>query len=197
MFITPVPKKPIQELPQNLMSTPITLLDEILDDWYVVRKGLIKELNNIPPTRFSFRATLEMRSVTELVQHVLEMSIMTVEELLREDTNFHRAPYSQLLHYYAPNIYKADTPQQLVDLLVEQYKDSASRLRTVGTLFLLQFVTRSDGSRGTRMSVLRDAFAHENYHRGQLTVYVRLLGLVPVLTRELERPPLPQINTGS
>jgi uncharacterized damage-inducible protein DinB len=176
------------------MSTPITLLDEILDDWYVARKGLIKELNNIPPARFSFRATLEMRSVTEVVQHVLEMSIMTVEELLREDTNFHRAPFSQLLHYYAPNIYKADTQQQLIDLLVEQYKDSATRWKNGGTLFLLQLVTRTDGSKGTRMSVLQEAIAHENYHRGQLTVYARLLGLVPVLTKELERPTLPPIN---
>lgn len=179
------------------MSTPITLLDEILEDWYAIRKGLIKELQVIPPARFSFRATLETRSVTELVQHILELSIMSVEELLREDTNFHRAPYSQMLHYYAPNIYRAETQEQLIELLVEQYKDASGRLKNAGTLFLLQLVTRADGSKGTRMSVLHDAIAHENYHRGQLTICSRLLGLVPAATRDAERPSLPQINSGT
>ena len=177
------------------MSTPTNLLDEPLDYWYEVRKGLIREIQNIPPARFSFRPTLETRSVTELLQHVLEVAITTVEELLREDTNFHRAPYVQLLRSYAPNIHRADSQEKLIDLLVEQYKDAALRLRNAGELFMLQLITRTDGGKATRMAMLQDAIAHEMYHRGQITVFERLLGLVPALTRDEDNPPLPAINT--
>ncbi|MBI5645428.1 MAG: hypothetical protein HY962_00735 [Ignavibacteriae bacterium] len=177
------------------MSTPTNLLDEVLDSWYEVRKGLIREIQNIPPARFTFRPTLETRNVTELMQHVLEVAITTVEELLREDTNFHRVPYMQLLRSYAPNIHRADTQEKLIDLLVEQYKDASLRIRNAGELFMLQLVTKVDGGKATRFAMLQDAIAHESYHRGQMTVFVRLLGIVPALTRDQELPPLPTFSS--
>ncbi|MDH7515383.1 MAG: DinB family protein [Bacteroidota bacterium] len=177
------------------MNSPATLLEETLEYWYEVRKGLIKELQVIPASRIGFRATLETRSVCEILQHVLEVAIATVEELLREDTNFHRAPYPQLLHHYAPNISKADTQEKLVDLLVEQYKDATQRLRSAGSLFMMQFITKPDGTKGTRFAILTDAIAHEMYHRGQLTVYSRLLGLEPALTKLEHQPSVPPLES--
>ncbi len=176
------------------MSSPSSLLDEVLDYWYEVRKGMIKELQVVPEARMNFRATLETRTVAEILQHVLEVAIATVEELLREDTNFHRAPYPQLLHNYAPNISKADTKEKLVDLLVEQYKDAVQRLKSAGGLFMMQYITKPDGGKGTRFTMLTDAIAHEMYHRGQLTVFTRLLGLEPALTKAEQQPPLPPIQ---
>jgi uncharacterized damage-inducible protein DinB len=176
------------------MSTFKTVLEETLDYWYEVRRGLIREINNIPATRFTFRATLETRSLTELIQHVLEVSIMTVEELVREDTNFHRAPFPQMLHHYAPNIARADSQSVLVELLAEQYKDAEQRLKKAGDLHMLQLITKQDGSMGTRLAILQDSIGHEMYHRGQLTVYTRLIGLEPALTKTLSRPGLPPIG---
>ena len=180
------------------MSKFKTPLEETLEYWYEARRGLIQEVSNIPATRFSFRATLETRSVTELLQHILEVSIMTVEELVREDTNLHRAPYAELLHHYAPNITRADTQDLLVNLLVEQYKDAETRLSAAGDLHMMQLITKQDGSKGTRLGILQDAVAREMYHRGQLTIFARLLGLEPALTKELRHPPgMPINNTKS
>ena len=47
-------------------------------------------------------------------------------------------------------------------------------------------VTSAAGT-ATRLELLQDAIGHEQYHRGQLTVYERLLGLVPALYVLLER----------
>jgi uncharacterized damage-inducible protein DinB len=176
------------------MAASMTLLEETIERWYEVRRGLIKELNTIPATRLSFRATLETRSALELIQHVLEVSIMTVEELVREDTNLHRAPFPQLLHFYAPNIAKADTQEKLVDLLVEQYRDADQRLRKAGDIHLMQLVTHQDGTKATRLAALNEAVGHEMYHRGQLTVYIRLLGLEPALTQQQSHPAIPAIG---
>lgn len=166
------------------MPTKQTLLEEALQRWYAVRRGLIREVSNIPATRLTFRATLEARSIMDLVHHVLELSIITVEELLREDTNIERASLSQLANVYAPNITRADSQEKLVNLLVEQYRDAETRLREVGDLHMLQLVTRLDGTRDTRLALFQEALQHEMYHRGQLTVYARLIGLEPALTRD-------------
>jgi uncharacterized damage-inducible protein DinB len=161
-----------------------TLLDEILEDWYEIRRGLIKEIQNIPAARFnSFRATLETRSVMELVQHVLEVAIVLSEELLRDDTNFQRATFPQLIYIYAPNMARADTQEKLINLLIDQFKDADQRLREKGDLFMNQLVPSFSGTMTTRFSMLRYALQHETHHRGQLTIYERLLGLEPVATK--------------
>ena len=38
-----------------------------------------------------------------------------------------------------------------------------------------------------RFDFLSFAIAHEMYHRGQLTVYLRLLGIEPVLTKRFRK----------
>ncbi len=166
------------------MDTSLSMLHEILTKWFGIRRGLIRELNIIPPSRLGFRPTLEMRSVAEIVQHVLEYTIITVEELSRQDTNLHRLSMAQLVSVYAPNISRNDTHEKLDNLLVEQFRDADARLRELGDLHMLQLVMRPDGSRDTRFALLGEAIQHEMYHRGQLTVYARLLGLIPAATAD-------------
>jgi len=169
----------------------------MLAKWYIHRRGVIREVSSIPPSRLTFRATLETRSILEIVHHLLEYSIITVEELVRTDTNLHRASMAQLVNIYAPNITRADTQEKLVNLLVEQYRDAESRLKDLGDLHMLQLVTRLDGSRDTRFALLQESIQHEMYHRGQLTIYARLLGLVPASTKH-EQSAIPgSIRTGS
>ncbi len=166
------------------MAKNHTLLDETLTKWYDIRRGFIREVSIIPPSRLTFRATLETRSIMDIVHHVLELSIITVEELVRPDTNLERASLSQLANVYAPNITRADTQEKLVNLLVEQYRDAESRLQDFGELYMMQLVPKIDGSNDTRITLLQDAIQHEMYHRGQLTVYARLIGLEPAMTSD-------------
>jgi len=170
------------------MSDKGTMLDESIELWYNVRKGLIHEINVIPPARMTFRATLETRTIIELLQHVLEKAIVTVEELVREDTNFFRVSYKQLVDTHAPNVALADTQEKLINLLVEQYKDADQKLRGMGLLWMLQLVPDVHGNKRTRLAILHDTIGEEMYHRGQMTAYMRLLGLEPALTREYRSP---------
>ena len=51
---------------------------------------------------------------------------------------------------------------------------------------MLQSIRRFDGKTGTRFAWLNHGISHEEYHRGQLALYARLLGRVPALTRRIE-----------
>jgi uncharacterized damage-inducible protein DinB len=46
---------------------------------------------------------------------------------------------------------------------------------------------RFDGKEMTKTAFMSFAIAHEMYHRGQLTVYERLLGIEPALTQRFRK----------
>jgi uncharacterized damage-inducible protein DinB len=167
------------------MNPPLSTLDEALLNWQDTREGLIEEVQNIPAAKFDFRPVPEVRSVRELVQHILEVAMMMTGELSREDTDFHRAPWPKLLRMHAAVVSRTKTKAELVRLLRSQHKEAEKRFRAVGEIGMLQLITNFDGSRGTRLAWFGGGVAHEMYHRGQLTLYARCLGLEPALTRRI------------
>jgi uncharacterized damage-inducible protein DinB len=168
------------------MTVPrASLLDEALAAWRDARLGVIDEVRNIPGRHFGFRPTPETRSVREMAQHILEVAMMMTGELTRPDTNFRRAPWPRLLALYARPAYRATTKAALLKLLRSQLADGERRFRAQGELALFQLITQFDGSLGTKFTWLHHGIAQEEYHRGQLATYARLLGLEPALTRKI------------
>ena len=168
------------------MNHLASFLEETLEAWRDVREGIIAEVRNIPANKFDFRPTPETMNVRELVQHILEVSMVMTGELARPDTDLKRLPWPKLLKKYSGAAYKAKTKQQLVSLLKSQMRDAEKKFRSAGELSLWQFLERFDGEAGTKMQWLHHGIAQEMYHRGQLTLYARLLGVVPALTKRIQ-----------
>jgi uncharacterized damage-inducible protein DinB len=142
-------------------------------------------VENIPATRFDFRPVKEVRSVREQVQHILEVAMLMTGEFTRPDTNLHRAPWPRLLRMYAAPAHRAKTKAQLLALLKAQYRDAEKRFRAQGEIALWQTHKRFDGKHGTRLAWVQHGIAQEWYHRGQLALYARLMGIVPALTKRI------------
>ena len=62
-------------------------IDRLIESWKETRSGLIEEASQIPSEQFSFRATPKTRSVSELLQHVVESQKTLVGEASRPDAN--------------------------------------------------------------------------------------------------------------
>ncbi len=167
------------------MSGFDSFLDETLEAWRDARQGIIDEVRNIPANKFDFRPTPETKSVRELVQHILEVSMMMTGELPRPDTNLKRYPWPKLLAKYASAAYKAKTKKELLALLKSQMREAERKFGKAGELALWQYLERFDGKQGTKMQWLHHGIAQEMYHRGQLCLYARLLGLEPALTKRI------------
>ncbi len=165
------------------MMQTTTILEEALESWEHVRTGFIDEVRNIPARHWEYHPTAEVRNVREIVVHVLEVAMMMTGELTREDTNFRRAPWPKLLQTYARPAYEARTRAELLSLLTSQLRDGQKKFRAAGELHMLQYITRFDGKKGSRMAWLWHGIDQESYHRGQITVYARLLGIEPALTK--------------
>lgn len=167
------------------MSSYSNLLEEALEAWEDARLGALEEAENIPEEQWDFRPTPEVRSVRELVVHILEVAMLMTGELTRADTDFRRSPFPDLLGLYAKPAYAAGSRQELLDLMRSQLDDGVGAFKRAGELHMLQFIKRFDGQPGTRLAWLHHGIAQEMYHRGQLTTYARLLGIEPALTKKI------------
>jgi len=167
------------------MSSYSTLLEEALDAWEDARLGALEEAQNIPEEHWGFRPTPEVRSVREMVVHILEVAMLMTGELTRPDTDFRRSPFQDLLRHYAKPAYAAGSRQELLDLMQSQLDEGIAAFKRAGELHMLQFIKRFDGLPGTRLAWLHHGIAQEMYHRGQLTTYARLLGIEPALTKKI------------
>jgi uncharacterized damage-inducible protein DinB len=147
---------------------------------------VIAEVENIPANRFDFRPTPDNRSVTELVLHIMEVSLMMVGELTREETDLTRASFPTLIAQHAKPIRGLTTKRQLLPVLRSTLRDGVKAFRDAGELHMLQYLVRFDGQPGTRLAWFHHGISQEEYHRGQLAIYQRLLGITPALTRLIQ-----------
>lgn len=167
------------------MATYKTLLEEALEAWSYTRAGVIAELQNIPDKQLGFRPREESRTVIELAQHVVESGLLMAGELTRSDGDFQRKSYEGLLQEHARGVSARRSKQQLVGALRTSHRDGERRIREAGELRMLQLIRRFDGLMGTRFAWMQHGISHEEYHRGQLALYARLIGRVPALTKQI------------
>ena len=163
-----------------------TLLEEALEAWHYTRDGFITEIRNLSDADLHFRPHPESRTPAEIAVHIVESGMMMAGELTRKDGNFQRKSFPEFMKEYArgvPPATKHTKKTALVQLLTRAHADGARKIRAAGELHMLQLITRFDGERGTRLAWMNHGIAHEEYHRGQLALYARLVGRVPALTQ--------------
>src|SRR6266481_3257435 len=133
-------------------------LESVIEGWREVRNGLIDEANQIPAEKFSFQPTPDTRSVKQLLQHLVESQKFLVGEACRSDTNLMRGG---------------------MDEAASQLLSASDEMKNT--------MKRFDGKEMPKLAFMSFAIAHEMYHRGQLTVYERLLNIEPVLTQRFRK----------
>ena len=161
-------------------------VDRLIEGWKEVRTGLIQEASQIPDDQFSFRVTPETRSVAELLQHVVESQKTLIGESCRPDTNLMRQSFANHIKEYAPEVGAIADKNGLLELLRSSMETSEACIRAGGEQ-LNDSMRRFDGKEISKLDFLSFAVAHEMYHRGQLTVYERLLSIEPALTRRFKK----------
>lgn len=161
-------------------------IEAIIGSWREVRSGLIDEASQIPAEKFTFRAAEGMRSVAELLQHLVESQKLLVGEACRPDTNLMRKSFAENIKDYAPNVRSVNDKDGILNLLNVAMDDTEKLLRDHADE-LQNSMKRFDGKEMTKLAFMSFAIAHEMYHRGQLTVYERLLGIEPKLTQRFRK----------
>lgn len=167
------------------MTEPGTLLEEALAAWEYARRGVIEEVENLPAEELGFRPAPESRSAAELVRHVVQSGTMMAGELSRADGDFARQGFEEHVREHGAAAEGAESKDDLLRLLRETHAEGERRLREAGAEHLLRPIRQFDGTYAARLTWMHHGIGHEEYHRGQLALYARLLGRVPALTQRI------------
>ncbi len=170
------------------MPPASTLLEEALESWTDARRGVIAELQRVPPNRIDFRPEPGARSVAEVTEHIVDTAAMWVGELADPRGDFTRKSFPAFIREYGtPAAQRPATRAGLIRLLRTSNAAGVKAIRQAGEIGMLQKIRRFDGEEWTRLTWLHHGIAHEEYHRGQLALYVRLLGRTPALTQLIQK----------
>lgn len=160
--------------------------ETIIRLWKDARNGLIEEVEKIPEDQFSFRATPDTRTIAEILQHIISTQKIIVGEACRPDTNLRRQSFAAQANEYAPGVSEVNDKNGLLELLRSSMDEVAASISSYADN-LGETMMGLTGQPITKTAFLTFGFSHEMYHRGQLTVYERLLNIEPALTDKFKR----------
>ena len=160
--------------------------ETIIALWKDARNGLIEEVERIPDDQFSFRATPDTRSVAEVLQHIISAQKMLVGESCRQDANLMRQSFADHQKEYGAGVNDVTDKNGLIQLLRSSMDDAITCINSYGDN-LEETMMGMTGKPTTKSAFLTFALSHEMYHRGQLTVFQRLLSIEPALTERFRR----------
>ncbi len=161
-------------------------VDMLVNTWKEFRKGLIAEVEQIPEDKFDFRATPETRSIAEILQHIVEVQKMLIGEAGRAEGNMRRQSFADHVKEYAPEVHTITDKNGLLEMLRSSMEVCEANVRSNNDL-MQGSMGGIDGTPTPKLKVVNFAMSHEMYHRGQLTVYERLINLEPALTRQFAK----------
>jgi uncharacterized damage-inducible protein DinB len=159
------------------------MVEEAVRMWETFRQGVIGELENIPEGQLDFRPGPGARSVRELAVHIAASAAGFVEALVSDDGSFARLRDPKVQEALAASLGDVSSKQAVITALTHRGADDVARLRA--NLARLEGTMPTMGGQQSRLTGLWFAASHEMYHRGQLALCARGLGLVPKLTQQI------------
>jgi uncharacterized damage-inducible protein DinB len=160
------------------------LLSEFIEAWRYTRDGVIAEVENLPAQKFEQRPEHLGRSALDLANHVIESGRL-LAELCRADGDFQRRPYPELIAEHMRPGDVAKSKAEAVAALRRSFAEAVSQLQEAGLDRLMRPIRQFNGVDATRLVWLHHGLAHEEYHRGQIALFARLLGETPALTKSM------------
>jgi uncharacterized damage-inducible protein DinB len=154
------------------------LRQQLVKDWERAKAYTQEYLDAMPADKYSFRPVDSVRSFAEQMLHFAQSNV----GMASIGTGYKNVAAQILL---TPNFGKSPTAQN---------KDSVTYYMTLSYDFIIDAVENMDfgklgdivswdmpgGRRSTtRLGWLLKAFEHQTHHRGQCTIYLRLVGIKP------------------
>ncbi|HEV8503936.1 MAG TPA: DinB family protein [Chitinophagaceae bacterium] len=159
-------------------SLSISLKQQMLKDWQRAKAYTQEYLNAMPADKYNFRPVDSVRSFAEQMLHFARANA----GFAAIGTGF-RSP--ALLAFYNPNFGQSPTSQSkdsVVYYVTTSYDIAIEAIKSLDVAKFNEMVSFNlpGGNRtASRLVWIMKAFEHQTHHRGQCTVYLRLVGVTP------------------
>jgi uncharacterized damage-inducible protein DinB len=159
----------------SIRLTAQTLSDEdirsqFVKDWERAKAYTIDYLNTVPADKYSFKATDSVRSFAQQMLHLAQSNINVMSAITGEPN----IAVKRVLEESKT----AQTKDSVMYYVVASYDLAINGLKKMNTATLNEKVKLYNWEE-TRYVWILKAFEHQTHHRGQTTIYIRLMGLHP------------------
>jgi len=138
-------------------------------DWARAKAYTMDYLNAMPADKYSFKAVDSIRSFAQQMLHLASGTISLMGVATGEKTQWPKG---------LENSATAQTKDSVVYYVMKSYDFALLGLKNMDISKLGELAGAGD-RKVTRYSWLLKGFEHQTHHRGQTTIYIRLLGIRP------------------
>jgi uncharacterized damage-inducible protein DinB len=171
---------------------------QLADSMRVVRKNTIAIAEDIPDSQYDYRPTPDSRSVRETLLHIASMTDFDfhIHEEERR-TSMEGFDFRGFFAGVPTNEKSGLSKDEILAVLRDEGESWCDWVEKLPEATAAEIVTRGGAGPGgkSRFEMLIGTKEHEMHHRAQLMVIERLLGIVPHLTRNRQRPAEPAQKT--
>jgi uncharacterized damage-inducible protein DinB len=164
---------------------------QLADSMRVVRRNTIAIAEDIPEAQYDYRPTSDSRSVRETLLHMASMMLFDfhIHEEQRR-TSMEGFDFRGFFAGLPTNEKGGLSKDEILAALRGEGERWCGWVESLPEEQAAEIVTRGGAGPGakSRFEMLIGTKEHEMHHRAQLMVIERLLGIVPHLTRNRQRP---------
>jgi uncharacterized damage-inducible protein DinB len=139
-------------------------------DWERAKSYTLEYLNTMPADKYSFKAVDSIRSFAQQMLHLAFDNVNLITVATGEKTQF---PGRNL-----ENSPTAQTKDSVVSYVTRSYDFAIASVKKLDPNKYGE-ITGFGRLQVSRFAWLLKAFEHQTHHRGQTTIYIRLLGIRP------------------
>jgi uncharacterized damage-inducible protein DinB len=143
---------------------------QLVKEWQRAKAYTLEYLEAIPKDKYGFKATDSIRSFAQQMLHLAQDIVIMVSA----GTGKERIWQAQILEQRS-SAQEADSVRYFV---IAGYDYGIEAIQNMDASKLEEIVKHKRFSE-TRFAWLLKAFEHQAHHRGQTTIYIRLLGIKP------------------
>lgn len=162
---------------------------ELAASFRQVRGNTIQIAEEIPETKYDFRAAPDCRTVAQTLVHIACAPEFQLHIQRNRVTDLQRVNFLELVQKVSAEEGKPRPKAAIIALLKSKGDEFASYLEGLTDAFLAEQVTMPPGAQPptkSRFEMLLSPKEHEMHHRAQLMVLQRMLGITPHLTRQMQ-----------
>jgi uncharacterized damage-inducible protein DinB len=162
---------------------------ELAASFRTVRSNTIKIAEEIPESKYDFRAAPDSRSIGGTLTHIALLSSFQHHVHGHKISDLAQVNFPELMQKFGAEEAKPRTKTEIVALLKSEGDKFANFLAGLSDAFLAESVAMPPGAEPpakSRLEMLLSPKEHEMHHRGQLMMLQRMVGLVPHLTRQAQ-----------
>jgi uncharacterized damage-inducible protein DinB len=145
------------------------LKTQMIADWQRAKAYTNEYLGSMPADKYSYRAHDSVRSFAQQMLHLAQANLFFLGTATGTSQSFGRNLEQ------SRSALSADSVKYFVNTSYDNVIDGITRLdaNRLGEKVSMR------NMEGSRLTWLSKAFEHQTHHRGQTTIYIRLLGIKP------------------